>query len=196
MLVAGVDEVGRGPLAGPVVAAAVVLPDNFVNSNFIDSKKLSAKRREELVYEIKAISKAWAIVAVGHKRIEQINIREASKLAMSLAVSKVAQQTKIDLVLVDGNMPINTAIEQKTVIKGDSLHVQISAASIIAKVYRDNLMATLDSKYPGYNFGKHAGYPTPAHKLAISSSGPCKIHRATFAGVKEHLGIYGKALTS
>ena len=141
-LIAGVDEVGRGPLAGPVVAAAAVFAAGYVNPAIKDSKQLSAKRREQLVDVIKRDAVGWAIVAVGPKRIDRLNIREATKLAMSLALKRV----RADRVLVDGNMAINTALPQRTVVKGDAKHVEISAASILAKVYRDQMMAVLDRK--------------------------------------------------
>jgi len=182
-LICGVDEVGRGPLAGPVVAAAAVFEEGYKNPEIKDSKKLSAKKREQLVEVIKRDAVQWSIVAVGPRRIEKLNIREASRLAMSLAVSRVAA----DLVLVDGNVPIHTELPQRTVIKGDALHVEISAASIIAKVWRDNLMQELDRRYPGYFMSENAGYPTEAHRRAISELGPSIIHRMTFAGVKEHV---------
>lgn len=181
MRIAGVDEVGRGPLAGPVVAAAVVFPSGHVDPRIRDSKQLSAKMRETLVEEIKRTALAWAIVSVGQARIEQLNIREASRLAMSLAVARI----DADLVLVDGNVPIVTTIPQRTVVKGDQLHVEISAASILAKVFRDDLMCRLDTKYPGYGFANHAGYGTEAHRHAIATLGPSPIHRRTFRGVKE-----------
>ena len=123
MLVAGVDEVGRGPLAGPVVAAAVVFEAGYSNKQIKDSKKLSAKSRELLVEVIKNDCLDWAVVAVGHRRIDNLNIREASKLAMSLAAKRI----KADLLLIDGNMPLNTKLKQETVVGGDSLHVEISA---------------------------------------------------------------------
>lgn len=182
----GTDEVGRGPLAGPVTAAAVAFPEGYQNPEIKDSKQLSAKKRDELCEIIKRDALAWSIISVGHKRIDKINIREASRLAMSLAVKRVAAKCKADLVLVDGNVPIHTPLDQRTVVGGDRKHVEISAASIIAKVHRDNLMAVLDEKYPGYGFKKHAGYPTAAHKEAISKIGPSKVHRRSFSGVKEH----------
>jgi ribonuclease HII len=183
MLVAGVDEVGRGPLAGPVVAAAVVFNEGYINPEIQDSKKLSAKKRDNLIEVIKRDAVSWAIVAVGHHRIEQYNILWASILAMSLAVKRV----KCDRVLVDGNVKIHTNLPQLTVVGGDALCVEISAASILAKVWRDNLMITLDQRYPGYSLGKHAGYPTPNHKAAIAALGPSPIHRRSFAGVKEYI---------
>lgn len=183
MLIAGVDEVGRGPLAGPVVAAVAVFEEGYKNPAIKDSKQLSRKKREQLEDVIKGAAQAWAIVSVGPRTIETINIRAATRLAMSMAVSKI----RADLVLIDGNMEIETALPQKTVIKGDTLHVEISAASILAKVYRDRLMDDFDQKYPGYDFSKHAGYPTAAHKAAVAALGPCPIHRRTFAGVQEHI---------
>lgn len=180
--IAGVDEVGRGPLAGPVVAAAVVFPAGYSNKEFKDSKKLSAKKRDNLSEVIKEVALDWAIVSVGHKRIDQLNIRNAAKLAMSLAVARITA----DFVLVDGNMEIDTDLPQQTVVKGDALCVEISAASIIAKVWRDNLMQVLDKRYPIYGFSKHMGYPTSLHRDAISSSGYCAVHRRTFSGVKEY----------
>jgi ribonuclease HII len=181
MLIAGVDEVGRGPLAGPVVAAAVVFESGYFNKEIKDSKKLSIKKREQLIEVIKKEAKSWAVVSVGHQRIKLLNIRNAAKLAMSLAIKRI----KADLVLVDGDMEIISNIPQKTVIGGDNIHVEISAASILAKVWRDNLLVTLDNKYPGYNLGKHAGYPTKAHRQAIEALGPSPIHRVAFKGVKE-----------
>jgi ribonuclease HII len=181
--IAGVDEVGRGPLAGPVVAAAVVFPEGYENPRFKDSKQLSDKERRALVEEVKEAAVQWSIVAVGPRRIERLNIREASRLAMKLAVERVAP----DFVLVDGNVPIDVPMEQETIVKGDQLHVQISAASIIAKVWRDDLMRTLDARYPGYGFDRHAGYPTARHKEAILRLGPSSAHRATFQGVREHV---------
>jgi len=183
--IAGVDEVGRGPLAGPVVAAVVVFPAGHTDPRIKDSKQLSAKMRETLVAEIKRTALAWAIVSVGHTRIERLNIREASRLAMSLAVARV----EADLVLVDGNVPIETPIPQRTVVKGDQLHVEISAASILAKVFRDDLMCRLDIKYPGYGLANHAGYGTEMHRQAIATLGPSPIHRRSFRGVKEHLAL-------
>ncbi|MBX7137923.1 MAG: ribonuclease HII [Oligoflexia bacterium] len=182
-IIAGVDEVGRGPLAGPVVAAAVSFYQGYQNERIKDSKKLSKRQREQLIATIKADALAWSIIAVGPRRIEQLNIREASRLAMSLAVQRI----QADLVLVDGNVPIWTALPQRTVISGDSLHVEISAASILAKVWRDDLMAVLDKKYPGYAMDRHAGYPTSEHRQAISKLGPCRVHRRTFAGVREYV---------
>lgn len=183
MRVAGVDEAGRGPLAGPVVAAAVVFPEGYTNPEIKDSKQLSAQKRERLFNIIKRDALAWSIIAVGHRRIEKLNILEASRLAMRLAVERV----QADFVLVDGNQPLDVKIPQETIVNGDTKVVQISAGSILAKVWRDHLMTILDKKYPGYSLSKHAGYPTTLHRLAIQTQGPSPIHRRTFRGVKEHL---------
>ncbi|MEY4700327.1 MAG: Ribonuclease [Pseudomonadota bacterium] len=179
MRICGVDEAGRGPLAGPVVAAAAVFSADFADDRIRDSKALSEQQREKLFDYIRENALAWSIVAVGPRRIETLNILQATKLAMRLAVERI----EADLVLVDGNQPIVSRLPQRTVVGGDRLHVQISAASILAKVWRDRLMKKLAVRYPGYGFERHSGYPTPAHKAAILELGPCKIHRATFAGV-------------
>ena len=176
MRIAGVDEAGRGPLAGPVVAAAVILPENYENPEIRDSKKLSAKKREKLAEVIKRDSLEWSIVAVGHRRIDQLNILRASLLAMKLAVSRI----HADFVLIDGNQGIDCDIPQEAIPGGDAKIIQISAASILAKVWRDHLMATLDRKYPGYHFSKHAGYPTSLHREALLALGRSPVHRKTF----------------
>jgi len=192
MLIIGIDEVGRGPLAGPVVAAAVAFRPGYSNSAIKDSKQLSAKKREALFEEILNACCAWSAVAVGHHRIAQINIRGATKRAMELALRRVQATLAVrgeetGLVLIDGNMEIGTTLPQRTVIKGDSLHIEISAASIVAKVYRDRLMQILETRFPGYGLGLHAGYPTAMHRAAIERIGPCPIHRRTFRGVREFL---------
>jgi len=179
MRICGVDEAGRGPLAGPVVAAAVVYDEGYENPAIRDSKAMSAKQRNALFEHIKETARSWSIIAVGPRRIEEINILQATRLAMRLAVARV----EADLVLMDGNQPIECRPPQRTVVGGDRLHVQISAASILAKVWRDRLMETLGERYPGYGFEKHSGYPTPSHKRAIVELGPCRVHRKTFAGV-------------
>ena len=184
MLICGVDEAGRGPLAGPVVAAAVVFPENYTNPELRDSKQLSAARREHLSSIIKRDALHWAIIAVGPRRIEQLNILGATKLAMRLAVYRV----KADKVLIDGNQLIHSGLEEEAIVKGDQLIMQISAASILAKVWRDKLMVTIGAKYPGYGMEKHAGYPTPSHRSAIKELGPSRVHRRTFGGVREYLG--------
>lgn len=181
--IAGIDEAGRGPLAGPVVAAAVVFPLEYKNDKIADSKKLSPKIREYLFDEILNSASQWSIVAVGHHRIEALNIREATRVAMKLALSRI----EADEVLIDGDMTIETDVPQRTIVGGDALVLQISAASILAKVWRDRLMQILGSRYPEFGFSQHAGYPTKAHKEAIVLYGPCPVHRRTFRGVKEHL---------
>ena len=183
MLIAGVDEAGRGPLAGPVVAAAAVFAEGYRNPRIRDSKQLSAAAREELFEVIKREAVAWSIIAVGPRRIDRMNILRASLLAMRLAVERV----RADLVLVDGNQPIATPLPQRAIVGGDRKHVEISAASILAKVYRDRLMRTLAIKYPGYGLERHAGYPTADHRRAIQQLGPSRIHRVSFRGVKEHV---------
>lgn len=185
MRICGVDEAGRGPLAGPVVAAAVVFDESFEDPRIKDSKALSTKQREKLFDYIKESAISWAIIAVGPRRIDQINILQATRLAMKLAVERVSA----DLVLVDGNQPIVCSLPQRTVIGGDRLHVQISAASILAKVWRDRLMQTLAKRYPGYGLEKHSGYPTAAHRAALINLGPSRIHRKTFAGVCHPLHV-------
>ncbi len=181
----GIDEAGRGPLAGPVVAAAVIFPVGYSNAEIKDSKQLSRTKRDKLAEVIKRDALQWSIVAVGHERITQLNIREATRLAMRLALKRVDS----DAVLIDGNVEIVTQVPQRTVVKGDQLHVQISAASILAKTYRDALMSVLDVKYPGYGLSGHAGYPTRSHRDAIQKLGPSRIHRVTFAGVKEFIKL-------
>lgn len=180
-LICGVDEAGRGPLAGPVVAAAVVLPCDFSDSRIQDSKVLSEKARRELAEYIKCIALGWSIISVGPRRIERMNILEATRLAMSLAVKRI----QADKVLIDGNQRIFTDLPQQTVVQGDKLVVQISAASILAKTHRDALMRKLADKYPGYGLDTHMGYPTKAHREALVKLGPSRIHRCTFSGVKE-----------
>ncbi len=198
-LIIGVDEVGRGPLAGPVVAAAVALPFDFDDQQIKDSKVLSARNRDKISAIIRTQAPAWCVVAVGHHRIAQLNILHASLLAMRLAVERVLRQVggQVERILVDGNKeipfslsksPIMNFPPQEAVVHGDRIHLHISAASIIAKVWRDSQMAVLDEKYPGYGLAKHAGYPTKQHREAISRLGPCPIHRRSFAGVREHLG--------
>lgn len=179
--VCGIDEAGRGPLAGPVVAAAVIFPPGYCNSEIRDSKQLSAKRRDALAAVVKRDALQWAIVAVGHARIDRVNIREATRIAMRLALERVSATA----VLIDGNVRIVTDVPQATVVKGDQLFVQISAASILAKTHRDGLMHVLDQRYPGYSLAVHQGYPTASHREAIARLGPSRIHRVTFGGVRE-----------
>ena len=185
MLVCGVDEAGRGPLAGPVVAAAAVFDETFTHPEIQDSKALTAKQRDRLFDYITQTASSWAIIAVGPRRIEELNILQATKLAMKLAVERV----NADLVLVDGNQPIVCALPQRTVIGGDRLHVQISAASILAKVTRDREMLVLDKQYPGYGLAQHKGYPSAMHLEALQRLGPTCIHRRSFGPVRFCLPI-------
>ena len=179
-LVAGVDEAGRGCLAGPVVAAAVVFDEYYFNSDIDDSKQLSAKKREKLFEIIKKEAISYSIVSVGPRRIDKLNILQASLLAMKLAVKRV----KADLVLVDGNCKIETHLPQRTIVHGDAISIHIGAASILAKVWRDRLMDSLSEKYTKYRFEKHAGYCTPTHLQALKEHGPCKIHRYSYNQVR------------
>ncbi len=177
--VACLDEAGRGPLAGPVTAAAVILKRlwKLDFNNIKDSKKLSAKKREEF-YKILTKHPAikWGIGVVSERIIDRINILEATKLAMAKAVKKL----KVDFLLLDGNFKINSKIPQKSIIKGDEKVFSIAAASILAKVTRDRIMVRYHKKYPQYRFDMHKGYPTKYHCKMIRKYGPCKIHRKTF----------------
>ncbi len=189
-LIAGIDEAGRGPLAGPVTAACVVLPEGYENELINDSKKLSPSIRKKLFPIICEEALAWSIVSVGQRRIDQINIREATRLAMGLAAKRVAGTIRVKLqqnihCLVDGNTEMLCNVSQQTVVKGDSRFLSIAAASVLAKERRDQLMVELENKYPGYGLAGHKGYPTKKHREAIQIIGPCRIHRKSFAGVRE-----------
>lgn len=183
--IAGVDEVGRGPLAGPVMATAVILPPGLHIPGIDDSKKLSPLKREILFDVITAKALAIGTGSVEPEIIDSINILQATRLAMLNAVGQLSPLP--DFLLIDGITPINTSIPQKTVKKGDSLSLSIAAASIIAKVTRDRLMVEMDQRYPGYGFAGHKGYGSALHLEAIRQLGPCPIHRLTFGGVKEHV---------
>ena len=185
--VAGCDEVGRGPLAGPVVAACVILPKDCDHSIFIDSKKLTHARRLVLNNTLRKIGALIGIGQVSEKEIDKINILQASLLAMKLAVnSLITGHRSIDYLLVDGKFPISLPIPQETYIKGESKSGSIAAASIAAKVARDSIMLALHEKYPGYNFAQNKGYPTREHRRAILTHGPSPVHRYSFKGVKQH----------
>ncbi len=181
-IIAGIDEVGRGPLAGPVVIGAVILGD-YKNDDITDSKKLSSKKRELLSEEIKNNVSSWIIVSIGPDIILEKNILGATLYGMKIASEKI----NADKFLIDGNQKIDTQKEQETIVKGDLLKKEISAASIIAKVWRDKYMENLGIKYPEYGFEKHAGYPTKAHKEAIEKFGPTPFHRQDFNGVTKFL---------
>lgn len=181
--VAGVDEAGRGPLAGPVVSAAVVLPDTFSDDRVTDSKKLTHKKRELLFSLIEEQAVSVGVGIVSPEQIDAVNILQASLLSMLIAVNNLQQ--KPDFLLIDGIFKIDSELPQSAIKKGDSLSISIAAASIIAKVTRDRIMVKYDEKYPEFGFAKHKGYPTKAHKEAIQKFGVCSIHRRSFKGVKE-----------
>jgi ribonuclease HII len=181
--IAGIDEAGRGPLAGPVVSAAVILPKVLPITGVIDSKKLSAKNRLRLYEEIYSHAVSVGIGIVDSAEIDRINILQASLLAMSIAVENL--KPRPEYLLIDGPFQISTPLPQKPIAKGDTLSVSIAAASIVAKVTRDRLMERYDEYYPQFGFSRHKGYPTRAHKAAIRQFGSCPIHRRTFRGVKE-----------
>jgi ribonuclease HII len=176
--VAGLDEAGRGPLAGPVFAAAVILPKGFHYKGLNDSKQLDPKRREELAIRIKKTA-IWAVTFADVEEIDRLNILWASMAAMGRALDML--NTIPERVLVDGNkLPKNLQYPAEAVIDGDAKFACIAAASILAKTERDRYMRELSSKYPEYGFGKHFGYSTPAHKAALREHGPCEIHRRSF----------------
>ena len=176
--ICGVDEVGRGPLAGPVVCAAVIMPLDDIIEGIDDSKKLSAKKREILAEQIKNKAVAHAICRIEPQIIDEINILEATRLCMKNAVESLG--IKPDFVITDGNMTLDIPFEQMSIIKGDSLSYSIGAASIIAKVYRDAVMDEYDKIYPEYGFEKHKGYGTKSHIDAIKRVGICPVHRRSF----------------
>ena len=177
-IICGVDEAGRGPLAGPVCAAAVILPPNVEIPGLNDSKKLTDKKRRELMPVIKETAVAYGIAFADEKEIDEINILQATYAAMHRAIEQL--QIKPDLALVDGNRAGDFGLPVKTVVKGDSLSASIAAASILAKVTRDDLMLELAEKYPQYGFEIHKGYGTKAHYAALTEHGPSEIHRMTF----------------
>lgn len=185
-LVAGVDEVGRGPLAGPVVAAAVILDPARPIEGLADSKKLSEVRREALAPIIRERALAWALGRAEVEEIDSINILHASLLAMRRAV--LALSTTPEFALIDGNRCPELPCPAEAVVKGDSRVAAISAASIIAKVARDHEMVELDRRYPGYGLAGHKGYPSPAHLAALERLGVTPIHRRSFAPVRRLLG--------
>ncbi|MFH7804701.1 MULTISPECIES: ribonuclease HII [unclassified Acinetobacter] len=191
MKIAGVDEAGRGPLVGSVVAAAVILDPNNPIEGLNDSKKLSEKKREKLFVEIQEKALAWAIAEASHEEIDQINILQASLLAMRRAVEALHLQP--EHVLVDGNkVPQGLTMSCDAVVGGDALHAEISAASILAKVTRDHQMVELDRQYPHFGFAKHKGYPTKAHFEAIAEHGVIDQHRRSYAPVKKALALLGQ----
>lgn len=177
-VIAGTDEAGRGPLAGPVFAAAVILPEGLIIEGLNDSKKISEKKREKL-YDVileKAIS--YGIASATHEEIDEINILNASQLAMRRAVAMLTPQP--DLVLIDGNVSRDFLMDTMPIVKGDSLSMSIAAASILAKVARDRYCIQMDEQYPDYHFAAHKGYPTKEHMDLVRKLGPCPLHRKTF----------------
>jgi ribonuclease HII len=182
-LLAGLDEVGRGPLAGPVVAACVILPEGWKDPGVTDSKKLSAKRREELAVIIGETAIACGLGQCDPVEIDRLNIHQASLTAMARALSDAS--IKPDHLLVDGRFTIESRLPQKAVIKGDGLCQCIGAASILAKVHRDAMMLKWHEKYPEYNFAANKGYPTKEHRRMLTQIGPCPIHRKSYAPVAQ-----------
>jgi ribonuclease HII len=186
-LVCGVDESGRGPLAGPVVAAAVIISEDLDCEGIVDSKALTPTRREVLKDRIKKSSSVWALGVVGPETVDEINILQATFLAMRQALSKL--EKKPDIVLVDGQFTIpDCTIRQEAIIKGDAKELSIAAASIMAKTHRDRLMNQMENDYPGYGFSRHKGYPTKEHIRMLERLGPCAIHRKSFQPVCNFFG--------
>jgi ribonuclease HII len=183
--IAGVDEVGRGPLAGPVVAAAVILPKDGIGQKLFDSKMISSKKREDLYGLILSKALGVGIGTVGQEEIDLLNILQATLKAMTLAVRNLPVSP--DFILIDGPQGLRLPVSQKPIRKGDQLSNSIAAASIVAKVTRDRMMLEWHQRYPQYNFAKHKGYGTKEHRRAIEKFGVCELHRKTFRGVKEYL---------
>lgn len=181
--IAGIDEAGRGPLAGPVVSASVILPAFFPVSGINDSKKLTPKKRNDLYEKIYAHAVSIGIGIVDPTEIDRINILQASLLSMVISVKNLKPPP--DCLFIDGKFRISSDLPQQPIIHGDSRSISIAAASIIAKVTRDRLMERYHLDYPYFGFSKHKGYPTQAHKAAIKKFGCCPIHRRSFKGVKE-----------
>jgi len=183
MRIAGIDEVGRGPLFGPVVAAAVILAPRCRIDGLTDSKKLSEKKRDEFEIQIRANAVAWAIASVDVETIDRINIRQASLLAMRLAVQQLALGP--DYLLIDGRDTIDWPCPQQAVIQGDAISLSIAAASVLAKVHRDRMLLDLDIQFPGYSLASHKGYGTPEHLDALARLGPTPLHRKSFHPVAQ-----------
>ncbi len=177
-IICGVDEAGRGPLAGPVYACAIIMKEDFIIPEVNDSKKLSEKKREALYDLILENALAYSVASVSEKEIDEINILNATMKAMEMAINGL--ELKPDLALIDGNQNRGITINNRTVVKGDSLSYNIAAASIIAKVSRDRFIMQMDELYPEYGFKKHKGYGTKEHMEAIRKYGPCEIHRRSF----------------
>jgi ribonuclease HII len=183
--IAGLDEVGRGPMFGPVVAAAVILPHGFKLPGLNDSKQLSEKKRVEFDIEIRANAIAWSIAAIDVDTIDRINIRQASLLAMRTAVERLALSP--DYLLIDGIDTIDWPCQQQSVIQGDGTSVSIAAASVLAKVHRDRLLVELDAVFPGYGLARHKGYCSQEHLEALARLGPTPMHRKNWSPVAQRL---------
>jgi ribonuclease HII len=181
--IAGLDEVGRGPLFGPVVAAAVILAPRCRLDGLTDSKKLSEKKREGYEIQIRANAVAWAIAAVDVETIDRINIRRASLLARRLAVEQLALSP--DYLLIDGIDRVDWPCPQQSIVQGDSISLSIAAASVLAKVHRDRLLVELDTQFPGYGLASHKGYGCPEHLAALARLGPTPLHRKSFHPVAQ-----------
>lgn len=187
LVTAGVDEVGRGPLAGPVYAAAVVISADRIPKGLTDSKKLSARQRQVIAAQIRTLASAWSVAFATVTEIDELNILRASHLAMQRAVAGLPLEP--DLLLIDGNLLPVFSIPALAIVKGDSRIAAISAASVLAKVARDAEMEKLAQTYPGYGFERHMGYPTPAHKAALQQLGPTPEHRRSFAPVRAQIEL-------
>ncbi|MFW6114727.1 MAG: ribonuclease HII [Thermodesulfobacteriota bacterium] len=180
-LIAGIDEAGRGPLAGPVIAAAVILPENARLEGIRDSKQMTSRAREDAFFRIEKQAISAAVAVIGPREIEQINILQAARKAMKQAVLYLDPPP--DLLLIDGTHYLDLPIRQRCIVRGDQQCISISAASVLAKVYRDRIMCSYHELYPHYGFSSNKGYGTPGHLAAIVRHGPCSIHRLTFRGV-------------
>ena len=183
--IAGLDEVGRGPLFGPVVAAAVILAPRCRLDGLTDSKKLSEKKRDEFAVQIRENAVAWAVAAVDVETIDRINIRRASLLAMRLAVEQLALSP--DYLLIDGVDTIDWPCPQQSVVQGDSISLSIAAASVLAKTHRDRMLVEFDGQFPGYGLASHKGYGVPEHLAALARLGPTPLHRRNFGPVAQTL---------
>jgi ribonuclease HII len=180
-LIAGIDEAGRGPLAGPVIAAAVILPENVRLEGVRDSKKMTPCAREEAFFRIEKLAISVSVAVVSPREIEQINILQAARKAMKQAVLHL--DPRPDFLLIDGTAYLDVPIQQRCIVRGDQQCLSISAASVLAKVYRDRMMCSYHELYPQYGFSSNKGYGTRQHLAAITRYGPCSIHRVTFRGV-------------
>jgi len=189
--VAGVDEAGRGPLAGPVVAAAVVLEPGLRIAGVDDSKRVPPEERERLFDAIHARAVGVAVAVVDHVTIDRINILQATRLAMSRALAALAVEP--ELVLTDYVAVPDVRCPQRNLVEGDRRSASVAAASIIAKVTRDRIMAVADREFPVYGFGRHKGYATPEHREALERHGPCALHRRTFAGIWNQLALFSRS---